>query len=125
MAGKTLKFGGSGLVEGQHTWYETVLPDADGEVKLEGDRVIKGKTQVVRADPGHEVEADRVMRITSKVVGQKRVEVPWGDGYMMEPVHARTFQRTAEEYVARQQASYVTGAATATSGPAKGAPAKS
>jgi len=107
MAGKTLKFGGSGLVEGQHTWYETVLPDADGHLDIEGDRLVRGTVKVERAEPGHEVEADKVVTVNSMPNGQ------------------RLIRKTADEYVARQQASLVTGAATATSGPAKGAPAKS
>lgn len=47
--GRTLKFGGPGLSEGQHTIYHEVHPKTKGIVKMS-----------LRADHGDEVDADTV-----------------------------------------------------------------
>lgn len=88
--GKRLKFGGSGLVLGQHTWYETVEKDADGHLDIEGERLVRGNVKVNRAEPGDEVDADQVVSVSSMPNGH------------------RLIRKVAEEYVARQQASYTT-----------------
>lgn len=91
MAGKRLKFGGNALAEGQHTWYEVVEKDEAGHLDVEGDRLVRGKVRVVRAEPGHEVDADQVLRVSNMPNGHRRIE------------------KVAAEYVARQQASYLSG----------------
>lgn len=106
MAGKRLRFGGHALGEGQHTWYEVAVKDEDGHLDIEGDRLVRGRVKAIRAEPGHEVDADQVVSVSTMPNGH------------------RTIRKTAEEYVARQQASYVSGGSTAPA-PVKAAAAKS
>ncbi len=119
--GKRLKFGGPGLTTGNHTWYEKIIPDENGELELKGDVVVKGKVEVVHfARPGDEADADELMLINNRIVGSQIIQTP--DGPIQVPKQERYFTNLAESFVSRGMASYITGGSGSPPSPANTKP---